>query len=78
MIKDTLERATEPQLDLKDYLKDAYTHPVFKGGEVALMDIDEEVDEHHLVATKRKTSRRGSQAGTSEGSPEDRTGIYAV
>ncbi|KAI7741152.1 hypothetical protein M8C21_024420 [Ambrosia artemisiifolia] len=40
------------RVDLKDYLKDAYTHPVFKGGEVALIDIDEEVDEHHLVATK--------------------------
>ncbi|KAE8681593.1 CSC1-like protein [Hibiscus syriacus] len=31
MIKDTLERATEPTLNLKDYLKDAYIHPVFKG-----------------------------------------------
>ncbi|XP_076940346.1 hyperosmolality-gated Ca2+ permeable channel 1.7-like [Bidens hawaiensis] len=77
MIKDTLERATEPQLDLKEYLKDAYTHPVFKGGEVALMDIEEDDDEFHLVATKR-TSRKGSQVGTSDGSPEDRTGIYAV
>ncbi|KAI3800982.1 hypothetical protein L1987_29082 [Smallanthus sonchifolius] len=78
MIKDTLERATEPQLDLKAYLKDAYTHPVFKGGQVELMDIEEEEeDEFHLVATKR-TTRKGSQAGTTEDSPEDRTGIYAV
>ncbi|KAK1420504.1 hypothetical protein QVD17_22155 [Tagetes erecta] len=77
MIKDTLERATEPQLDLKAYLKDAYTHPVFKGGQVELMEIDDEDDiENHLVATTR--SRKGSQAGTTEGSPEDRTGIYAV
>ncbi|KAL8192047.1 hypothetical protein R6Q57_028168 [Mikania cordata] len=77
MIKDTLERATEPHLNLKDYLKDAYTHPVFKGGEVELIDVDEDDDEFHLVATKR-TSRKGSQAGTNEGSPQDRTGIYAV
>ncbi|KAF5811167.1 putative calcium-dependent channel, 7TM region phosphate [Helianthus annuus] len=81
MVKDTLERATEPQLNLKEYLKDAYTHPVFKGGEVELMDIDEVVDECHVVATKRSSRRsslKGSQAGTSDGCPEDRTGIYAV
>ncbi|KAJ0909974.1 putative calcium-dependent channel, 7TM region phosphate [Helianthus annuus] len=78
MIKDTLERATEPQLDLKAYLKDAYMHPVFKGGEVAMMDVEEEDDDdHYLVATKR-SSRRGSQAGTQEGSPEDRTGVYML
>ncbi|KAD3068638.1 hypothetical protein E3N88_36518 [Mikania micrantha] len=58
-------------------LQDAYTHPVFKGGEVELIDVEEEEDEFHLVATKR-TSRKGSQAGTNEGSPQDRTGIYAV
>ncbi|KAL4205454.1 hypothetical protein AMTRI_Chr01g114660 [Amborella trichopoda] len=32
MMKDTLERATEPNLNLKVYLQDAYIHPVFKGG----------------------------------------------
>lgn len=77
MIKDTLERATEPQLDLKEYLKDAYIHPVFKGGEVELMDVDDEEDDFHIVATKR-SSRRGSQAGTREGSPDSRTGFFAV
>ncbi|XP_076889013.1 hyperosmolality-gated Ca2+ permeable channel 1.7-like [Bidens hawaiensis] len=80
MIKDTLERATEPQFDLKAYLKDAYIHPVFKGGETELMDVDDEDDDDHfnLVPTKRN-SRRGSQPGTQEGSPEDhRTGIYVV
>ena len=30
MAKDTLERATEPNLNLKYYLKDTYLHPVFK------------------------------------------------
>ncbi|XP_071697671.1 CSC1-like protein At4g02900 [Rutidosis leptorrhynchoides] len=77
MIKDTLERATEPQLDLKAYLKDAYIHPVFKGGEVELQEFDEEDDDFHIVATKR-TSRKGSQVGTQEGSPDDMTGIFAV
>jgi calcium permeable stress-gated cation channel len=33
MMKDTLERAREPNLDLKKYLLNAYTHPVFKGGD---------------------------------------------
>ncbi|PWA88903.1 ERD (early-responsive to dehydration stress) family protein [Artemisia annua] len=78
MIKDTLERATEPQLDLKSYLKDAYMHPIFKGGEVELMDFDEDDDDFHIVATKR-ASRRGSQAGTTDCSPDPRnTGFNAV
>ncbi|KAK9055792.1 hypothetical protein SSX86_026877 [Deinandra increscens subsp. villosa] len=77
MIKDTLERVTEPQLNLKDYLKDAYTHPVFRGGVVELTDIDEEEgDGYHLVATKR--SHMGSKAGTRDGSSEEMTGIFAV
>ncbi|CAL9128994.1 unnamed protein product [Musa textilis] len=33
MMKDTLERAREPNLDLKAYLSNAYVHPVFKDGE---------------------------------------------
>ncbi|CAA6661346.1 unnamed protein product [Spirodela intermedia] len=32
MMKDTLEHAREPDLDLKSYVSDAYMHPVFKGG----------------------------------------------
>ncbi|KAK1295336.1 hypothetical protein QJS10_CPA16g01368 [Acorus calamus] len=32
MVKGTLERATEPSLNLKGYLQDAYVHPVFKDG----------------------------------------------
>ncbi|XP_071726662.1 CSC1-like protein At4g02900 [Rutidosis leptorrhynchoides] len=93
MIKDTLERATEPQLDLKAYLKDAYIHPVFKGEQVELVDFeDEDDDDCHTVATKRSSrktsqigtregspdSRRASQFGTQEGSPDSRTGFFAV
>ncbi|KAD5316737.1 hypothetical protein R6Q59_031899 [Mikania micrantha] len=66
MIKDTLERATEPQLDLKAYLKDAYIHPVFKGGEVDLMDVDQEDDDRYLVATKRSSRRHGTQEPTED------------
>ncbi|XP_030972738.1 calcium permeable stress-gated cation channel 1-like isoform X2 [Quercus lobata] len=39
MMKDTLERAKEPNLNLKEYLQNAYEHPVFKASE------DEEDDE---------------------------------
>nr|GMD71049.1 CSC1-like protein At4g02900 [Ipomoea batatas] len=54
MVKDTLERATEPNLDLKAYLHDAYVHPVFKeagaeGSAAAAMD----EESNYLVATKR-------------------------
>ncbi|PON65770.1 Calcium-dependent channel [Parasponia andersonii] len=60
MVKDTLERATEPSLNLRAYLKDPYVHPVFKSGELERpVTIDEE-ESNPLVATKRK-SHRGSR-----------------
>lgn len=60
MKKDTLERAREPNLDLKSYLQNAYTHPVFKE-EYVDEDIDEKLQESELVATKRQ-SRRNTPA----------------
>nr|GMD23631.1 CSC1-like protein At4g02900 [Ipomoea batatas] len=53
-IKDTLEKATEPTLNLRTYLTDAYVHPVFKGKDKfeATVSIDEEENDP-LVATKR-------------------------
>ncbi|KAF2582983.1 hypothetical protein F2Q68_00002391, partial [Brassica cretica] len=64
MMKDTLERAKEPNLNLKGYLQDAYIHPVFKGG-----DNDDDDDsvlgklegEVIIVPTKRQ-SRRNTPA----------------
>ncbi|GAB2236037.1 hypothetical protein Droror1_Dr00027766 [Drosera rotundifolia] len=65
---DTLERATKPNLNLRLYLRDAYVHPVFKGGEVNLLyNIDLEEDSL-LILTKwvsqssRVTSLAGSDA----------------
>lgn len=61
MRKDTLERAREPNLNLKGYLKEAYIHPVFKTG-----DEDSDTNEAHqeekgqepeLVPTKRHSRR---------------------
>ncbi|KAE9609539.1 hypothetical protein Lal_00006905 [Lupinus albus] len=62
MMKDTLEQATEPNLNLKGYLQNAYVHPVFK----ASIDEDEDEDEVYshkwetesaTVATKRQSRR---------------------
>lgn len=58
MMKDTLERAREPNLNLKGYLQNAYVHPVFKND-----DDDDDVfykkeeDENILVPTKRQSRR---------------------
>ncbi|CAG7898088.1 calcium permeable stress-gated cation channel 1 [Brassica rapa] len=66
-MKDTLESAREPNLNLKGYLQSAYVHPVFKGGED---DDDDEYgddklgkfeDEAIIVPTKRQ-SRRNTPA----------------
>ncbi|XP_009357481.1 calcium permeable stress-gated cation channel 1 [Pyrus x bretschneideri] len=63
MMKDTLEQAREPNLNLKGYLQSAYIHPVFK-------ECDDEEDhesfekgetESVIVATKRH-SRRNTPA----------------
>ncbi|XP_068324191.1 calcium permeable stress-gated cation channel 1 [Pyrus communis] len=63
MMKDTLEQAREPNLNLKGYLQSAYIHPVFK-------ECDDEEDhesfekgetESMIVATKRH-SRRNTPA----------------
>ncbi|CAI0467732.1 unnamed protein product [Linum tenue] len=75
MMKDTLERAREPNLNLKGYLQQAYVHPVFKSAdERDDDDIDDDDDgrmsylsgkiDHSdtvLVPTKRQ-SRRSTPA----------------
>ncbi|PON91283.1 hypothetical protein TorRG33x02_128460 [Trema orientale] len=61
MMKDTLERAREPHLNLKGYLQNAYVHPIFKASEDD--DEDDEVvsekweTESTLVPTKRQSRR---------------------
>ncbi|KAA8515540.1 hypothetical protein F0562_018849 [Nyssa sinensis] len=59
MMKDTLERAREPNLNLKGYLQNAYLHPIFKSDSD---DEDDEVNEKWeqesvLVPTKRSSRR---------------------
>ncbi|KAH1116164.1 hypothetical protein GLYMA_17G010500v4 [Glycine max] len=62
MMKDTLERATDPNFNLKAYLQNAYVHPVFKA---SLFDEDEDEEvmslkletESLTVPTKRQSRR---------------------
>lgn len=59
MMKDTLERAREPNLNLKGFLQNAYVHPVFKGGNDSDSDVATEdlKEEPVIVATKRQSRR---------------------
>ncbi|XP_011007190.1 PREDICTED: CSC1-like protein At3g21620 [Populus euphratica] len=69
MMKDTLERAREPKLNLKSFLQNAYIHPVFKGEDDS--DSDEAPEEFEkepdLVPTKRQ-SRRNTPLPSKHGS----------
>lgn len=57
MVKDTLEKATEPNLDLKTYLKDAYVHPVFKSSSIEQPILIDDEESNPLVPTKRNSQR---------------------
>ncbi|CAH2048007.1 unnamed protein product [Thlaspi arvense] len=62
MIKDTLERAKEPNLNLKGFLQNAYIHPIFKDEEYEdeqSEELMEDSDDENcvVVQTKRRTRR---------------------
>lgn len=63
MMKDTLERTREPNLNLKEYLRNAYIHPVFKQEDDSDSDSESDVGtvnsdrEPELVPTKRQSRR---------------------
>ncbi|PIN22378.1 hypothetical protein CDL12_04917 [Handroanthus impetiginosus] len=77
MMKDTLERAREPNLNLKSYLRNAYIHPIFKNDDDDNEDehIDEKIEENVLVPTKRRSRRNtpvpSKYSGTSSPSLPD-------
>ncbi|KAM1154743.1 hypothetical protein ACFX13_037853 [Malus domestica] len=59
MMKDTLERAREPNLNLKGYLQSAYIHPVFHecDEEEDHESFEKEESESVIVPTKRQSRR---------------------
>ena len=58
MMKDTLERAREPNLNLKPYLHNAYIHPVFKEEEEEEEEFNYKLEnESVLVPTKRQSRK---------------------
>lgn len=73
MVKDTLERAREPNLNLKGFLQNAYIHPILQAAEEN--EDDESVykledDESVLVPTKRHSKRNTPvPSKASSGSP---------
>ncbi|OVA20069.1 protein of unknown function DUF221 [Macleaya cordata] len=67
MVKDTLERATEPNFDLRSYLQDAYIHPVFKDDAFERPATVDDEENNILVPTKR-TSHRSTPAQSKYGS----------
>jgi len=59
-MKDTLERAREPNFNLKEFLQNAYIHPVFKGDDDSDSDVmseNWEEQEPVLVQTKRQSRK---------------------
>ncbi|XP_077217718.1 ERD (early-responsive to dehydration stress) family protein [Tasmannia lanceolata] len=66
MVKDTLERATEPNLNLKGYLREAYIHPVFKGEEFDRPPAIDDEENNPLVPTKRNSQRGTPETGQSK------------
>lgn len=59
-MKDTLERAREPNLNLKGYLQDAYEHPVFKGDEEEDVDVSEKLEKESVIVPTKRQSRRNT------------------
>ncbi|XP_043689361.1 calcium permeable stress-gated cation channel 1-like [Telopea speciosissima] len=58
MMKDTLERARDPSLNLKEYLRNAYIHPIFKGDNDGIDTVAKDwKEESVLVPTKRHSQR---------------------
>ncbi|XP_054819964.1 CSC1-like protein At4g02900 [Prosopis cineraria] len=70
MVKDTLEKAIEPTLNMRLYLQDAYIHPDFKGGVLDKPQIIDEEENNPLIQTKRarRSSKQQSEVGSSEAS----------
>ncbi|CAN4098200.1 unnamed protein product [Withania somnifera] len=72
VVKDTVERTTEPNFNLKEYLHDAYLHPVLKVVELEVSKEFDDLENNQLVATKR-TSWQGSKTVSNATSEDQKT-----
>ncbi|XP_059300916.1 CSC1-like protein At4g02900 isoform X2 [Lycium ferocissimum] len=72
VVKDTVERTTEPNFNLKEYLQDAYLHPVLRGIELEILKELDDEENNLLVATKR-TSRWSSKTVSNATSEDQKT-----
>ncbi|PKI57380.1 hypothetical protein CRG98_022225 [Punica granatum] len=71
MMKDTLERAREPNLNLKSYLQSAYLHPVFKAeddDESMEMDETEKWENESVLVPTKRSSRLNTPLASKMGS----------
>ncbi|XP_070672418.1 protein OSCA1-like [Malus domestica] len=81
MMKDTLERIREPNLNMKGFLQNAYIHPVFKGEDDSENDAPaQEFEKEPAVVLTKRSSRRNtpmpskySGSSSSASIPEDDT-----
>ncbi|KAK1305026.1 UDP-glycosyltransferase 85A7 [Acorus calamus] len=74
MAKDKLERASEPNLNVKAYLSDAYLHPIFWSfkDDVEMGELFRGEKKLKLVVKLDQTSRRRRSSPSSEESEEER------
>ncbi|XP_037496733.1 protein OSCA1 [Jatropha curcas] len=72
MMKDTLERAREPNLNLKSFFQNAYIHPVFNGGDDSdHEEVTEELEKEPVLVPTRRQSRRNTPL------PSNRSGSFS-
>lgn len=69
MIKDTLEKAREPNLNIKRFLQSAYIHPIFKDeeyeGDRSEELLEDSDDENCVVVPTKRRSRRNTAPNSS-------------
>ncbi|KAL9236962.1 hypothetical protein vseg_011566 [Gypsophila vaccaria] len=65
MMKDTLERAKDPNFNLKGYLQRAYIHPVFKNDDESDDEtIENKLDTETVLVPTRRASRKNTPSGS--------------
>ncbi|KAK9681497.1 hypothetical protein RND81_10G007100 [Saponaria officinalis] len=71
MMKDTLERARDPNFNLKGYLQTAYIHPMFKNDDEDDETFENKLEMENVLVPTKRSSRRNTPAPSkmSSGSP---------